>query len=119
MPLPGQYVQAPRVRRCSITLGASGGILKALAVAALNAQKAGRGDAIASYILGFRILTASGNFQVGNPDNTGYITITAATMLPYDCPAVEGSEDTDVEGNGVTLGVEVYFDVVPPTTIIP
>ena len=103
------HVQARHVRRCAITLGPAGGILKTLAVAALNAQVAKRGDAIAEWIMGFRILTASGNFQVGNPDNTGYITITAASMLPYDCPATSGAADTDVEGNGVTLGVEVYY----------
>jgi hypothetical protein len=78
MPDTVEHVQARHVRRCVVT--ASGDDLADLAVAALNTQANGRGDAIRPWIVGCRIVSASANFTVGNPDNTG--TLTDLAVLP-------------------------------------
>ena len=105
MPDSVEHVQARHVRRCVIT--ASGANLLDLVVAALNAQTAGRGDCVRAHIIGFTILTASGNYTLGNPDNSGTLSLVAA-FVPYNCPATNGAADTYVAG-GATLGVEVYY----------
>jgi hypothetical protein len=104
MPDTVQHVQARHVRRCVVV---ANGVLRDLAVAALNVQKAGRGDAIKPWIMGVRVVTATAGFTASNPDGTGTLTI-AATLMPYDIPACEGMADTLLAG-GATLGVEVYL----------
>jgi len=104
MPLPQQQIQSVHVARCVVNLAST---LLSGVMAALNTQKAARGDAIRDTIVGCRIITAAGSFTVSNPDGTGTLTITTA-MLPYDIPAVQGMADTLV--NAVALGVEVYYD---------
>lgn len=103
MPDSVSHVQARHVRRCVVT--ASGANLQTLALAALNAQAAGRGDAIKPWIMGVRIVSASVAFVAANPDNTGGLTI---GFTPYDIAATNGLADTYVSG-GATLGVEVYY----------
>lgn len=105
MPDTVEHVQARHVRRCVIT--ASGDDLADLCVAALNAQVSGRGTELRPWLMGCRIVTASANFTVGNPDNTGTLTI-PSTSVPYDIAATNGMADTYVAG-GATLGVEVYY----------
>lgn len=109
MPDSVEHVQARHVRRCVVT--ASGALLSTLVFNALNTQAAGRGDALKSVAIGFRVMTASGSFTVGNPDNTGTLTI-PTTAVPYDCPTTNGLDDTYVAG-GATLGVEVYYTANP------
>jgi hypothetical protein len=104
MPDTVQHAQARHVRRCAVT---AGGNLKALIIAALNAQAYGRGDAIAPWVMGVRIISASASFTVANPDGTAALTI-PTSAVPYDIPATQGAADTEV-GGGATLGVEVYY----------
>lgn len=105
MPDTTEHVQARHVRRCAVV--ANGTNLSALAVAALNAQAAGRGTDVLSWVMGVRIVSATADFTVSNPDGTGALTI-PATRLPYDVAATNGMADT-VVGGGATLGVEVYY----------
>lgn len=105
MPDSVMHSQARHTRRCIVT--ASGANLLTLIIAALNAQAAGRGDAIKPWVIGFRIVTASADWVVANPDNTGGITIDNLAV-PYDTPATNGAADTYVAG-GATLGVEVFY----------
>lgn len=104
MPDSTQHVQARHVRRCVVV---ANGNLQTLAIAALNAQVAGRGDAIAGWLIGVRIVSATADFTVSNPDGTGSLTIPTAA-IPYDIAATEGMADT-LLGGGATLGVEVYY----------
>jgi hypothetical protein len=102
MPTTTQHIQSNHVARCAIN---AAGSLRALAIAALNAQAAGRGDKIGDSIIGMRIVSAAAAFTVSNPDGTGTATI---TYLPYDVAAVNGLDDTVV--NAIALGVEVYYN---------
>jgi hypothetical protein len=104
MPDTVQHVQGRHVRRCVVV---ANGNLQTLAIAALNTQAAGRGDAIAAWLIGVRIVSASAGFTVSNPDGTGTLTIATASV-PYDIAATDGMDDT-LLGGGANLGVEVYY----------
>ena len=109
MPESVQYVQGRRMRRCTVT--ASGALLSDLAIAALNAQKAGRGTACAAHILGYRLMSASADVAMANPDGTGSITV-PSTSFPYDPAATHAGQDTLLSG-GATVTVEVYLSDIP------
>ena len=109
MPDPVQYVQGRRMRRCSIA--ASGALLSDLVVAALTAQKAGRGDACAAHIVGYRLMSASADVAMANPDGTGSITV-PSTSFPYDPAATHAGQDTLLSGSA-TITVEVYLSDIP------
>ena len=105
MPHTVEHVRGRHVRRCVIT--ANDTSFQALVLAALEAQAAGRGDAILPWIIGARIITAAGPFTLSNVDGTGTLTLAAASV-PYEGIAVNVMADTFI-GGAVALGVEVYF----------
>lgn len=109
MPDPVQYVQGRRMRRCSIT--ASGALLSDLIVAALNTQLAGRGTACAAHVIGYRLMSATADVAMANPDGTGSITV-PSTSFPYDPAASHAGQDTLLSG-GATVTVEVYLSDIP------
>ncbi len=104
MPDSTEHVQARHVRRCTI---AAAGNMQDLVTAALEAQAFGRGNTILPWVIGCRVISASGSYTVSNADGTGAITL-PSTAVPYDIAATNGMADTLLAG-GANLGVEVYF----------
>ena len=96
-----EHIQGRHMLRCVVS---AGGNLLTLVIAALNAQKAGRGDAVLPWIMGARVVTAAGAFNASNADSTGTHAI---TTVPYDMFATNSLGDTVV--SAVSLGVEVYY----------
>jgi hypothetical protein len=95
------------VRRCQISL-ASPATLSVLdqAIAALNTQQAGRGEAIRPWVMGGRIITSTAGFTLTDNSMAGGFAVAAGTS--YDCPAVNWLAESRATGGGTAI-VEVLY----------
>ena len=107
MPDTTEHVQARHVRRCQITLASPATVsVLTQAIAALNTQQAGRGDAIRPYVMGGRIVTSTAGFTLTDNSMAGGFAVPANTS--YDCPAVNWLDESRATGGGTAI-VEVLY----------
>lgn len=106
------YSNAPRVKRVSITIPASGSpaeTLQNLVIAGLEAKETGLGVEEASHVMGGRVNIVATGYVAGDAPNDLPLTITAGNI--YEEPSNGFLSQTYVKSTGVSIAavVSVYL----------